>query len=492
MTAEWLSDAGMLTAWRDFVERPGTPFTIPGHKRRAGQLDPAWGRLLDADAPLYGGVDTVKLDSGVLNQAEYRAARLWDADWCRFSTGGSTHANQSAILALGQPGDTVLVTRNAHRSTLLGLVLAGLNPVWIASTFDDRFGIPAGLSLPDLHRALEQHPDAVGMLCVEPSYLGTLSDLPAIVELCHGKDIPVIVDQAWGAHLGFAPGYPDHAFTSGADAMITSAHKTLPAFSQASLLLARTRRLGADRLERGFEASFTTSPAGAILTSIDASRALLASSYGRDLLTDVAAALVDVRQELRATGLLVPGPEDFAPGRFDPAKLVLGLAPSGRSGLDLEQQLLVAGIGVEMADLDTVVPIVTMLDDRASLARLRETITAAMGLLPGQPRPVQVAGQWGSASPQVCSPRQAFFGSSQTVAFDDAPGRTSAEVIAPYPPGVPVLVPGELVTLDALRRLKSAAEAGLRIAYAADPTLATIRVLTDTTLSSDSRRHPLT
>ena len=114
MTDRWLDDAEMLTAWRHFVEGEVTTFTVPGHKRRAGELDPAYGRLLDADAPLYGGVDTVKLDAGVLADAERKAAGLWGADWCRFSVAGSSHANQAAILALGQPGDTVLVTRTAH------------------------------------------------------------------------------------------------------------------------------------------------------------------------------------------------------------------------------------------------------------------------------------------------------------------------------------------------------------------------------------------
>jgi arginine decarboxylase len=496
LTADWLASASMLSAWRAFVEAGSTTFTIPGHKRRAGLLDPAWGRLLDADVPLYGGVDTVKLTAGVLADAEARAAVLWGADWCRFSTGGSTHANQSAVLALGRPGDTVLVSRTAHRSTLLGLVLAGLSPVWIPSTFDDRFGIPAGLSMPHLEQALLAHPDAVGLLCVEPSYLGTMSDMAAVVKLSHEHDVPVIVDQAWGAHLGFAPGYPDHAFAHEADAMITSAHKTLPAFSQASLLLARTERLDPDRLVRGFEASFTTSPAGAILTSIDASRALLASPLGGKLLTTVASELIIVRERLRAVGLVVPGPEDYDAGRFDPAKLVLCLAPSGRSGLELEQELLTAGIGVEMADRDTVVPIVTMLDDAASLELLTDTVVVAIKRLPGKARPIQVAGQWGSDSPQVCSPREAFFGRSETVTFADAPGRVSAEVIAPYPPGVPVLVPGEMVTAEALERLRKAAEAGLRIAYAADPTLATIRVLaapetvSPNAAGQTSGRHP--
>ncbi len=313
---------------------------------------------------------------------------------------------------------------------------------------------------------------------MEPSYLGTVGDVRAIVELAHAHDVPVVVDQAWGAHFGFAEGYPEHAMAAGADAMVISAHKTLPAFSQASLLVARTERLAPDRLERSFDSGHTTSPSGAILTSVDASRALLASDFGRGLLTALAVRTARLRTTLRATGLLVPGPEDF-PGRFDPAKVVLLTAASGRSGLDLEQAMLAAGIGVEMADRDTVVPLATMLDDDAAFEHLTTTLVDAMGRYGGDPRPVQAASQWGSFSPQRCTPRQAFFADRETVPFDDAVGRISAELIAPYPPGVPVLVPGEEVTADALARLRAAGSAGLRIAYAADPTLTTVQVLLD-------------
>jgi arginine decarboxylase len=474
--ADWLADAAMFTAWREFVQGDVTTFTIPGHKRRAADLDADYGRLLDADAPLHGGVDTVKLSGGLLADAERKAARLWGGDWCRFSVAGSTQANQAAILALGEPGDTVLVSRTAHRSTLTGLVLAGLRPVWLPSVIDERFGIPAGLSVPDLEQALTEHPHAVGVLCVEPSYLGTVGDVPAIVQVSHGAGVPVIVDQAWGAHLGFAAGYPEHAMAAGADAMIISAHKTLPAFSQASLLVARTGRLAADRLERGFDVGHTTSPSGAIMASTDAARALLASETGRSLLTDLADRTERMRAALRPTGLVLPGPEDFS-GRFDPAKLVILTAASGRSGLDLEQALLAAGIGVEMADRDTVVPIATLLDDDAAFAHLTRTLQTAMADLGGTPRPMRAASQWGSFSPQRCTPREAFFASREAVPFAAAAGRVCAELIAPYPPGVPVLVPGEEVTADALDRLRRAGDAGLRIAYAADPTLATVQVL---------------
>ncbi len=146
LQADWLADAPLFAAWREFVHSGPTPFTIPGHKRRAALLNTDLGRLLDADVPLYGGADTVKLTAGVLADAQQSAAALWGADVCRFSTGGSTHANQVLCLAVLRPGDTVLVGRNAHRSVLSGLVLAGARPVWLDVDVDEATGAPLGVS----------------------------------------------------------------------------------------------------------------------------------------------------------------------------------------------------------------------------------------------------------------------------------------------------------------------------------------------------------
>lgn len=473
----WLDGAPAFQAWRRFVAADLASFTIPGHKRRAAALDPAWGRLLDADVPLFGGLDSVGLRAGVLAGAEQRAAQLWGADWCRFSTGGSTHANQAAALALGRPGDTVLVARTAHRSTISGLVLAGLRPVWLDSVVDASSGIPCGVPASNVRAALAEHPSAVGVLLVEPSYLGAVGDLAGVVEAAHERDVPVVVDQAWGAHLGFAAGYPSHALQVGADVLVTSAHKTLPAFSQAALVLARTARLDRDRLDRAFETSTTTSPAGAVLASIDACRALLGSDRGRTMLIELGHRAALLRRRFRGQGVLVPGPEHFA-GRFDPAKVVLCLGPAGVSGLDLEAALVERGMPVEMADRDTVVPLVTLMDDDTTLERLAAAVEQWLaGAVRGAPRPQQVSGAWGTASPQVLSPREAFFAAHETVAADASVGRVSAELVAPYPPGVPVLVPGERITTAALDRLHACVQAGTRIAYAADPALRTLQVV---------------
>jgi arginine decarboxylase len=474
----WLADATLFTAWQRAMDADRAPFTIPGHKRRAAEVAPELGRLFDADIPLYGGLDTVKLDAGEVARAEAAGAKFWGADWCRYSTGGSTHANQALTLAVGQPGDTVLVARNAHRSTVTGLVLAGLNPVWLPAQIDESLAIPTGLDRSAVVRALDEHPHAVAVFCVEPGYLGSISDLAFVIEQAHGRDVPVVVDQAWGAHLGVAEGYPPHALALGADAMVMSAHKTLAAWSQAAVVVARTDRLDRDRLERGFEAGFTTSPSGTILASIDVARALLASDVGRALIDRMTRLAADLRSELAGLGVRTIDPAAFDPGRFDPAKVVLLLSASGHDGLALERHLQADGVPVEMADPDTVVPIVTMLDTPETVGRLRDSLLAGLRAqgttLPRDPVP---AAQWVLSAPQICSPREAFFAPHEALPAEAAIGRVSAELIAPYPPGIPVVMPGELLTEQIVVALRAASASGVRIAYAADPTLATFQVL---------------
>ncbi len=176
--------------------------------------------------------------------------------------GRSTHGNQALALAAGQPGREVIINRTLHRSLLLGLVLAGLRPVWVRPEIDPVSGLPAGVAVPTVAAALAAHPDACAVFLGDPTYVGTISDLSGHAAIAHAAGVPLIVDAAWAAHLGFHPDLPPHAITAGADAMVTSAHKALPAYTQGALVLARTERLAPAVLDRAFEATHTTARPG--------------------------------------------------------------------------------------------------------------------------------------------------------------------------------------------------------------------------------------
>jgi lysine decarboxylase len=463
-------DALLLDAWLRFQEEAPTPFTIPGHKHRRDLV----GDVIAGDVPLYAGLDTMKLSRGVLADAEARAARLWGADVCRFSVGGATHANQALALALAEGGDggRVVVGRTLHRSMLLGLVLAGLTPVWVRPDIDPATGLPAGVPPSAVADALASAPDARAVLVADPSYVGTVGDVAGLAEVAHAHDVPLVVDAAWAAHFGFHPSLPRHALEQGADAMVVSAHKTLPSWSQAALVLARTDRIDPARLDAGVEATQTTSPAGAILASIDAARALLERD-GASLLDEAIAAVAAARDRLREVeGLVVlDGP------RVDPLKLTLVLGGTGADGIAVENDLLVAGLPVEAAERDTIVAQVSMADDAVSLGRLTEALVRSLARHRGSPRPVVTGAAYVVEPVTVMSPRAAFFAPSEAVPIGQAVGRVTVELVAPYPPGIPILAPGEEVTAAALDAVAQARAAGVRIAYAADPTLATLRVV---------------
>lgn len=483
MDPAWLDDAPLLRAWLDARRRLGSgelrPFTLPGHKH----LTDLVGDLVDGDLPLYGGLAPVREADALLRSAEERAAERFGADWCRYSVGGSTHGNQALALAVGEPGDTVVVDRTSHRSVLLGLVLAGLRPVWVHPPVHPATGLPLGVPATAVSAALEQHPAARAVFVTSPSYVGTCSDVAAIVAVTRSAGVPLVVDAAWGAHLGTHPDLPAHPFTEGADAVVTSAHKTLPALNQGAVVLARTRLLAADRLDRAIDATATTSPSGAILASVDAALALLAAR-GDELVGALLDRVRRARDVLREVpGLALPertswgasGPQ----GGFDDAKLVALTSGAGADGIAVDRDLAAAGFALEMADRDLLVPMVTLADRDEAVAALAEAMAAAVRRHRGESRAVAVNAAWTVDAEQALTPREAFFAARVAVPWAASAGRVCAEIVAPYPPGVPVLAPGERVTDAALEALRCARADGARIAYAADPTLATLQVVAD-------------
>jgi lysine decarboxylase len=469
--------APLADAARAFLDADVVPFTVPGHKRRDG----LGAGVLAHDLPLSAGADDLRLTGDLLGEAQRLAARFWGADRTWFSVQGSTHGNQALALAVGRPGERVIVARTLHKSLFNGLVLAGLVPVWVRPDVDPRTGLALGVPLARVEAALEVAPDARAVFLVEPSYVGAASDVRAIAERVHAAGMPLVVDQAWGGHFGLHPALPDHALALGADAFVTSVHKMLTAFTQGALVAARGDRLDLDRLDAAFELLHTTSPSAAILASIDGARHL-AETRGADLLAHAIALADGARAQLSAIdGLAVSGPElaerHPSVAAVDPTRLVLSLAGTGADGFHVDADLHRRGLRLEMADRETLVPIVSLADDERSVARLVQELTRAIEERRGEPRAVSASAVW-SVDPVVAMPpREAFFAPRARVAAAEAVGRVAAETAAPYPPGIPALAPGEVVTAEVLEALQLEAAAGSRIAYCGDPTLRTVAVV---------------
>ena len=474
--SELRDSAPLLDAYLSYFESERLPFTIPGHKQRASRLDAGLGAVVDSDTPLYGGLDEIKLTHGTLIKAEKLAATFWGGDFARFSTGGSTHVNQAVILALGKPGDKVALSRTAHRSVLSALVLAGLEPLWLSPDIDSATGVPTGITVAEFEKVLSEKP--IALLLTEPGYLGTLSDIPALIAKAHEHSIPVVIDAAWGGHFGFHPELPRHVIQLGADALITSTHKALPGYSASALLIARGQYLNLDRLEQSFETTHTTSPAGAPLASIDGCRALL-QTRGEELLGQLISNVKDfkalVQKEFSQEIFL--NPANFAPGRFDPVKVVLRANQLGASGVDIEKAIGASGIRVEMADRDTVVFLATLADTAQDFARLASILIPVLKELATAPRESATALSWSVIPQKGISMRDAYFAKTEMVSAKEALGRISADLIAPYPPGVAVVAPGEILTAQIIDGLSASKSAGVRIAYATDSSLERYRVV---------------
>ncbi|MGA0122391.1 MAG: aminotransferase class I/II-fold pyridoxal phosphate-dependent enzyme [Gaiellales bacterium] len=472
-----MTDTPLYDAYRRFLEDPATPFTVPGHKRNPDLAD----ELLALDLPLYGAVEALDGSTGILARAERLAGELWGADWAGFSVQGSSHGNMAIALTVARPGDKVVVARTLHKSLFFGLVLAGLEPIWLRPDVDAETGLTAGMPAERVAAALDAHPDARAVMLVEPSYVGGVSDVATIADVAHARGIPLTVDAAWGAHLGFHPALPPHALMAGADALVTSVHKHITGFTQSSMVLVQRERIDLEHLEAAFEGLHTTSPSGGIMASIDRARALLAER-GAELLGVAIDEAERARERFRQVeGLGVVGAEIAArnPGllQHDPTKIVLTLAGTGADGIAVGDVLEQRGITLEFADRDTFCPVITLGDTPQTIARMTDEIIRAIEEHRGAPRAIVPLTAWTVDPVTAMSPRDAFFADHERVPAAQAVGRIAAESVVPYPPGIPALAPGEGVQGPGREALQAEAAAGTSIRYCGDPRLETVLVV---------------
>lgn len=461
------TSAPLLDAWIRDMETDRSPFQIPGHKGR----NDLTGTVVDGDIPVLPGNHPHRISPSLILEAEALAAKLWGADLCRFGVNGSSGSNHAAVMAVASPGDKVIVSRTLHKSVLVGLVYAGVIPVWIRPEINPATGLPEYLPSSRLAETLAAHPDAKAVLIGEPSYVGTMSNIPRLAKVTHEYGIPLVVDAAWAAHYGFHPELPGHPLSEGADIVVTSAHKTLPSYSQASFVLVNSKYVDLARFNKMFDSTQTTSMSGRILASIDAARALL-ERHGHELIGPVIEATEKGRATLVAAGI------DVIDGEYiDPLKLVIMLSGCGADGNRVEADLLAANIDVEMANRDIIIPMITFADTPERVDDLIRRIIASVNAHRGNPRPIEILPAFSVEPEVVVTPREAFFSDYEVVAAKDAVGRVSAEMICPYPPGVPVLSPGERITEAALSALFEARDMGVMIKFVADASLKTLKVL---------------
>ncbi|HEY0344459.1 MAG TPA: DegT/DnrJ/EryC1/StrS family aminotransferase [Solirubrobacteraceae bacterium] len=456
--------APYLEALQRYADRRPARYHVPGHKGGAGapaQLVQALGSGLRLDVPsCIEGID-IDVGESALERAERLAAATWGARRTWFLVNGASEASHALCLALAQTGGDVVVQRNAHASTIHGLVLSGVRPVFVHPGLDEDLGVAHCVAPHELADTLDRTPDAVAAFVVSPTYFGAAADVHGLASVCRERGVALVVDEAWGAHFRFHDRLPQDALAAGADAVISGTHKLIGSLTQSAMLHLGPhcpRQLGEAGISRALRLVRSTSPSSLLLGSLDAARAHV-DERGAELLDARLAEMDAVKREIRdRCGVSVLGDElvgRHGVAAFDPLRLAIDVRATGIDGH------LVAGDLLRTADIN-----LELITDRVLIAHVGigepllaegRRLAEALRVVLGTARPA--AARAASRPPAACfgeyalSPRDAFFAPHDVLALRDAVGRISADSIAAYPPGVANVLPGERLTEPVVRYL---------------------------------------
>ncbi len=482
--------APYLEAIVSYGFRGSVRFHVPGHKGGPG-ADPGLRSAIGERALALDICQDIEgIDTGPsptpYQRAEELAAAAYGAQQTWFLTNGATQGNHALCLALAKPGRHVLVQRNSHASIVDGLVLSGGMASFVAPEYDNELGMAHGVTPETLQRALERSPDISAAFIVSPTYYGMAADIRGCAEVAHAAGAALIVDCAWGSHFGFHPKLPESPLRQGADAVLASTHKIVGSLTQSAMLHVghgpHPSRVDADEVARCVRLVRSTSPNSLLLASLDSARRQLAA-HGEALLDRTIEASARAREAIEAIpGIAIVG--EGMVGRpgvagWDPLRIVIDVRGTGVTGYELAAELRAANdIYIELATHATLVLVLGLGQPVEPLERFAHDFAETVRTLarPGQ-GPAIAAPATSLEHQSVVPIREAFLGEGETVPVDDAIGRISCESIAGYPPGVPTLLPGERVTAEVVRYLRELTAAGARLHGAADPTFATVRVL---------------
>ncbi len=481
------SRAPLLDALAEYHQLDRYGFTPPGHRQGRG-VDPRVRDVMGLDAfrddlLASSGLDDRSSSNGYLQQAEELMADAVGADHAFFSTCGSSLSVKAAMLATAGHDGHLILGRDAHKSVVAGMIFSGLQPCWLRPNWDAGLHLAHPPSPEQLAESWERYPRAAAALIVSPTPYGTCADIKAMAEICHERDKPLIVDEAWGAHLPFHDELPTWAMDAGADVCVVSVHKMGAGFEQGSVFHMQGERIDFPHLSACADLLMTTSPNVLLYAAIDGWRRQMVE-HGSELLQIA----LDLARRLRGEISALPGlrvleaeliREEPSPelDRLHILIDVTGLGISGYQASDWLREHERTDMG--LSDHARILATISIADDEATASRLlralRQLIDAATEL--PDPRPVQIPDPSELELETVNRPRDAFFSQFEDIKARDAIGRIAAEQITPYPPGVPVVVPGERINQAVIDYLLTGLGAGMVLPDPVDPGLKTIRVM---------------
>ncbi|WP_082906301.1 aminotransferase class I/II-fold pyridoxal phosphate-dependent enzyme [Phormidesmis priestleyi] len=485
MTPLDISSSQMATPLLDVLENcaqsPNAAFYTPGHKRGQGTpgiLSDLFGaEVWRSDLPELPELDNLFAPQTAIKAAQDLAAEAFGADQTWFLVNGSTCGIIASILAVCEPGDKIILPRNVHQSAISGLILSGAVPIFVTPEYDADRQIAHSVTPEAVEEALKQHPDSKAVMMVYPTYYGVCGNVGAIADLAHQHTIPLLVDEAHGAHFAFHPDLPDSALSAGVDLTVQSIHKTLSAMTQAAMLHCQGHRIDRDRVSKALQLVQSTSPSYLLLASLDAARQQMATQ-GAALMEQTLRLADQARSRINQIPNLSTLNPEQSPGcwAFDRTRLTVTVSELGIDGFTADEILhQTLGVTAELPSLQHLTFITSLGNTQADIDRLVQAFT----ILAKEPRPaIPQFRRFECLTPQsLLTPRQAFFAPSETLPIAQTVNRISAELVCPYPPGIPVLLPGEQITEDAIANLQQILAAGGMISGCADSTLETLQVI---------------
>lgn len=482
-----------LDALRKYARSNHAAFYTPGHKRGQGispQLIDCFGsEVFKFDLPELPEIGSLFSSQGVIQSAQECAAAAFGADYTYFLVNGSTCGIVAAILATCGVGDKIILPRNVHQSAIAGLILSGATPIFVNPEYDPVLDIAHSITLEGIESALKQHSDVKAVMMVYPTYFGVCGDVKAIAHLTHKYNIPLLVDEAHGAHFAFHPDFPIPALKAGADLSIQSTHKTLGALTQASMLHVQGNRINRDRLTKSLELVQSSSPSSLLLASLDAARQQMAVN-DKQLMSRTLQSAESARNQIsQISGLSVLELTIATPGfvALDQTRLTVNVSGLGITGFAADEILVDYGVIAELPSLQNLTFIISLGNTDADIEQLvqalkiatkHKQILAMESAKPVTGRACAIV-PFNHESKLALTPRQAFYAIAETLPIEQTCDSICAELVCPYPPGIPVLIPGEVVTTEAIIYLQKIQNLGGYISGCADSSLKTLKVILD-------------
>lgn len=475
------SRAPIYEALERFRDMRVVPFDVPGHKHGRGnpELTAFLGeKCVGIDVNSMKPLDNLCHPVSVIHQAELLAADAFGAAHAFLMVGGTTSSVQSMVLSCCKRGDKIILPRNVHRSVINALVLCGAKPIYVNPDVDRRLGISLGMSRKQVQRAIEENADAVAVLVNNPTYYGICSDLSAIVKMAHDAGMLCLVDEAHGTHFYFGENMPVSAMTAGADMAAVSMHKSGGSLTQSSLLLIG-KHVNAGHVRQIINLTQTTSGSYLLMSSLDISRRNLALR-GKSVFRKVVEMAEYAREEINAIGgyyaygkELVNGDSIFD---FDPTKLSVHTRDIGLAGIEVYDILRDEyDIQIEFGDIGNILAYLSIGDRMQDLERLVSALAEirrrfgkdSKGLLSQEYIDPEV----------VCSPQDAFYSRKKSIPLEKSAGYVCSEFVMCYPPGIPILAPGERITKEILNYIQYAKAKGCSMTGPEDPKIEHLNIL---------------